>query len=291
MPNNQFLRKQWESVSRSGSESVRIRILTSIFKKIENRKFNTLLLKISGTVVAATVLLIAGIIIGRINRSSIMEKRLTTWIVANDGVQLLPDGTKVWMGGESRLKFNDSFAASREIWLSGNASFDVSHKKDNREFLINTKAGTIRVKGTSFSVRQSEANKISITLYEGDLDFISLNNKKLVINLDPSDHFVFDTESQKYDISEFFKNISWQDGKYRLEDTDLKQLIAFIQWKYDTAINLEPGVKDNIQKISGTISHNESLESIIDKLCYSLKLQYKKENKSYRLSKSYNNNN
>ena len=282
MPNERYLRDKWDSVPYYGNESTRLRILTAIIKKIGRKKQFHIFLKITGTIAAASVLLISGVIIERLAKSPSLENEQTMWIIADNGAQLLPDSTKVWMEHNSRLRFSNSFIQDRELWLDGNASFDVTHKNNNEDFRIITSAGTIRVRGTCFSVRQDDIDKISITLYEGDLDFIS-KNRRLVVNLDPNDHLEFNYKNQNYKVTPFFKNIAWTDGKFKLENADLKQIISFIQWKYHTAVILEAGVRDNVQKMSGIISYNEPIESVIDKLCYSLKLEYKKENKAYRL--------
>lgn len=66
---------------------------------------------------------------------------------------VLPDGSRVTLGPQSRLFYQKAFADSvREIYLSGEAFFEVQ-KNPGRPFLVKTDAVTTRVLGTSFRVR------------------------------------------------------------------------------------------------------------------------------------------
>ena len=68
----------------------------------------------------------------------------------NVGEFTLPDGTRVWLNGESRLKYSAAFSGpTREVALSGEAFFEV--RKDSlRPFHVNMDHLQVEVLGTSF---------------------------------------------------------------------------------------------------------------------------------------------
>ena len=75
----------------------------------------------------------------------------------------LPDGSVVTLNTESAIRI-DFTGQQRRVWLErGEAFFDVA-KDENRIFSINTGEKTIRVIGTKFNVRKSDATlKVSVT--------------------------------------------------------------------------------------------------------------------------------
>ena len=66
---------------------------------------------------------------------------------------ILPDGSKIWLNADSRLKYPASFAANlREVFLDGEAFFEIA-KNPQRPFLIRLPKATVKVLGTSFNIR------------------------------------------------------------------------------------------------------------------------------------------
>lgn len=64
----------------------------------------------------------------------------------------LGDGTHIWLNAESVLRFPEEFVgAQREVYLEGEAYFDVSHDATKR-FVVRTRDAEVRVYGTEFNV-------------------------------------------------------------------------------------------------------------------------------------------
>lgn len=91
---------------------------------------------------------------------------------------VLPDSTKVTLNSGSQIRFNKGFGLeNREIWLNGEAFFDVS-KDASHPFMVNTNRMTVRVLGTAFNVRSyNTAEDIETTVLEGKVE-VSLNESK-----------------------------------------------------------------------------------------------------------------
>jgi ferric-dicitrate binding protein FerR (iron transport regulator) len=68
----------------------------------------------------------------------------------------------VWLNAASSLEFPDKFSGSkREVYLTGEAFFDVKHS-DKSPFLIHTKNITTTVVGTAFNIKAYVNQKVII---------------------------------------------------------------------------------------------------------------------------------
>lgn len=69
----------------------------------------------------------------------------------------LPDATVVTLNGNSSLRYADDFmaASTREVWLEGEAFFEVTESK-SKEFIVHADDLDVEVLGTTFNVDNSE---------------------------------------------------------------------------------------------------------------------------------------
>ncbi|MCY7350678.1 MAG: FecR domain-containing protein [Cytophagaceae bacterium] len=75
----------------------------------------------------------------------------------------LPDGTIVSLNANSALRLNGD---TREVWLTGEAFFQVKKTADHRQFKVHADQLDIVVLGTSFNVR-NRREKTNVVLQEG----------------------------------------------------------------------------------------------------------------------------
>lgn len=97
---------------------------------------------------------------------------------------ILPDGTRVRLAGDSKLRYPSGFTGDlREITLSGEAFFEV--KPDSlRPFIVHTANGDIKVLGTSFNISAYEADGEVITaVATGKVSFTPRGSTESVILL------------------------------------------------------------------------------------------------------------
>jgi len=87
---------------------------------------------------------------------------------------ILSDGTKVWLNSESILKYPSAFnEIKREVFLEGEAFFEVQKKDDKIPFVVNTSEINIEVLGTSFNVMAySDEETIQTTVVTGSVSLI-----------------------------------------------------------------------------------------------------------------------
>lgn len=100
----------------------------------------------------------------------------------------LPDGSKVWLHGDSKITYVGDFGnKTREIYLSGEAFFDVAKDK-TKPFIIHTRTITLKVLGTAFNVRSYENEKETETaLVRGSVEVTLRNRPDQKIFLKPGD--------------------------------------------------------------------------------------------------------
>jgi ferric-dicitrate binding protein FerR (iron transport regulator) len=79
----------------------------------------------------------------------------------------LEDGSRVSLNGGSRLRYISSRRGDRDVYLEGEAYFEVVHN-EKRPFRVHAKRGVIRDIGTRFSVRAYENQQgVEVAVVEG----------------------------------------------------------------------------------------------------------------------------
>jgi len=107
----------------------------------------------------------------------------------------LPDGTMVWLNGNSKLAYdNRHFGESiREVTLIGEGYFDVVKNKE-KPFIIHTAKMDIKVVGTVFNVKcYPDEKNTETSLIRGSIE-VTLKNRKEKIMLAPSEKLVISND-------------------------------------------------------------------------------------------------
>lgn len=199
------------------------------------------------------------------NRVSIID------YTANQALMyMLPDSTKVWMQAGANIRYAEEFECKREVWLEGEALFDVTKGKRNN-FIVHISKAFIEVKGTSFQIKKNK-NMNEITLFEGHIDFNTIINHRC-ISMKPLEKIIYDPETANVTI-EKVEHINWENGRYLFNDITLEQLIEIINDKYSSQIIIGKEINKEY-KYTGSLYHNEPLEEIIKKICFSMELNAK----------------
>ena len=81
---------------------------------------------------------------------------------------ILSDGTVVTLAANSAVRLIDDFSSKkRELWITGEAFFDVHHDK-NHPFIVHTALNDVRVLGTVFNIK-TYSNKVETSLISGSV--------------------------------------------------------------------------------------------------------------------------
>jgi len=106
--------------------------------------------------------------------------------------ETLPDGSSIQLAFQSSISFPANFNADRQIRLSGDAAFKVTHNPSN-PFRVQTKDITITVLGTSFSVT-TITGQTKVAVKEGLIE-VSRNQHRIRVSAHEALNIPHDTGS------------------------------------------------------------------------------------------------
>ncbi len=139
----------------------------------------------------------------------------------------LPDGTKVWLNGNTKIKYPMAFAGNeRRVELEGEAYFEVAKNK-KKPFIVDI--GKLRVKalGTAFNCMAYPGDDIvETTLTEGSVKITRGSNgdDKGGYILNPGEILTYETVAGQFylDRGDMEKHISWKSGKFVFRNDPLE---------------------------------------------------------------------
>lgn len=201
-------------------------------------------------------------------------------IAANESMfYQLPDSSKVWMQPKSSIRFAKNFNEDRRVWLKGNSLFDV-YKHQGSTFRVYIEKAFIEVKGTKFLIEKSEQGIEEITLFNGCIEF-NVESTGVQTRMKPLEQIAYDPSNAETQLRKM-ENIEWQNGKFKFNAMPLKELIFIINKMYSTDIVFQG--KDTNISFTGSIRSDESLDEVINKLCFIKNLKKKNVNGKIMLS-------
>jgi ferric-dicitrate binding protein FerR (iron transport regulator) len=102
----------------------------------------------------------------------------------------LPDGSIVRLNAKSKVSYAQDFAKTREVYLTGEAYFEVTHNAAI-PFIVHTDAADIKVLGTRFNVRNySNEHRMEAALLTGSIELTLRADSQHKILLKPSDKII-----------------------------------------------------------------------------------------------------
>jgi transmembrane sensor len=215
---------------------------------------------------------------------------------------VLSDGSKIWVNAGSKLRFPNRFEGKiREVWLEGEAFFEVAKNK-SKPFYVYTNDLKIKVLGTVFNVKAySNDDYIETTLISGLVSlekqhqtrtdkeiFLHPNHKAIYLKRKTTGaeeeikkHMAEPLQTKKIMISEPVSTeqaISWKDGKLVFENETFENVAKKLELRYDVEIQImDPALK--YYKYTGVLK-NISIEQAIKALELTAPFNYSiRENK------------
>lgn len=264
------IRKQWDE---SGNSLVNVEIKEQIWKKVKNRceykEKNQVPVELRWYFAAASLALL--LTIGgfwlKLNGDKIADEFIK--ITAQQSqMYTLPDSTKVWMEPGSAIRYAKTFNKDRKVWLNGNSLFEV-YKHEGSTFQVYIDKAFIEVRGTCFHVKQTNAEKNEITLFNGKIEFnVEATGQRTVMK--PLQKVIYNPSNAETRIEQI-ANIKWENGKYNFTDIPLQELISIINQMYNSYVILDQGLNHE-SAFTGSIRYDEPLEDVVNKICFTLNL-------------------
>lgn len=186
----------------------------------------------------------------------------------------LQDGSFVHLNAVSSISYPRKFdEKSREIEILGEAYFSVE-RDEKRPFNIKVKDHTVRVLGTSFSIKSYDEEDFSVTVESGTVS-VELNQDDLTpVVLTKGEKLVFNPETE--DIQVLTVNsedeLSWRKGILRFDATPMTEVEKILERWYGIDLIIED--RDIYKKTLSGIHQNENLKSVIESLTFATGTKY-----------------
>ena len=144
---------------------------------------------------------------------------------------VLPDGSKVWLSADSRLRYPAVFAeGKRDIHLQGEAFFDVA-PNPSRPFEVHLQKGSVRVLGTSFNIRSYDEDALVTTsVATGKVAFLG-DDTTVSNELTSGRKAVYNKETRKLELmsTDPLLDKGWIDGTLVFRSENLESVALTLE--------------------------------------------------------------
>ena len=179
----------------------------------------------------------------------------------------LADGSRIWVNAGSELKYPKNFnRKTREVYLSGEAFFDIKHDV-SKPFIVHTGELTTTVLGTAFNIKEDKSlNTIAVTVSRGKVSVS--NGRKLLGFITPNQQISFNSLNNKSIQTEVNANqvIAWQEKELRFEDITFGEAALQLGQRFNVKISFANN-KVKECKFTGTALICEKLEKVLKVIC------------------------
>lgn len=282
----------WESYQTEyhlGDDEKYSLLFDKIQRKIGEKRSSGLTLFTTWLTRAAAILLIP---ILSLLLYTLSEKRVESSIYANHAVDSLEiiapvgsrtvvqlsDGSLVHLNYGSKIKYPHIFSGdSREVKLTGEGYFDVTHNPD-KPFIVKTEKLNVKALGTAFNVlAYPNDNVIETTLVNGKviLEQKEANGKiKSIGAMVPGQHLSYNIKSgaiysTKGSIEEY---IAWKDGRLVFENASIYQIAERLERMFNVEIEVSDDIKDYLYTVTFI---DEPLFQILDLMTIATPVSYR----------------
>lgn len=198
---------------------------------------------------------------------------------------ILADGTAVWLNAGSSLRYTGTFnSKNREVYLTGEAYFEVAKDPDGTPFVVKTDQYSVWVKGTKFNVSSyPEDVTAQTTLLEGSIDILY---KGRHIPVAPGEWLGFDKQNGSFSRQRVraVQYKSWTEGRVEYDKITLKELAVRLSRMYDVQIHLEDDLeKDMAFRVS--LRNEETVGDVFSALSEIIPIRYERQGRDIYIRK------
>jgi ferric-dicitrate binding protein FerR (iron transport regulator) len=148
----------------------------------------------------------------------------------------LSDGSRITLDAGTELRYPNNFVETRDVYLSGEAYFEVAQNKQ-KPFQVHSGNALIKVLGTKFNVRNwDDNNQIIVTVNEGRVSLqaedSTRTNKVILMQNQQS---TIDSNGKlsvpkRVDASQY---IAWMNNEILFEHATVREVLAQLERWYD----------------------------------------------------------
>lgn len=180
----------------------------------------------------------------------------------------LPDGSTVIVSIGATLNYPASFdhLDKREVYLEGEAFFDISHDP-SKPFIVHSGSLATTVLGTAFNIKAiPRDSSITVTVTRGKVK-ISDDHKTLGL-ITKGQEIVYDKNKGKSVEKTLTTsgNLAWQKQDLFLDDATLEDAAKLLEDRFNVAIHFkDPTLKSN--RFTTVFLKDEGIEQVLNSIC------------------------
>ena len=174
----------------------------------------------------------------------------------------LSDSTKVWLNSASELRFPVHFAGqgTREVYLKGEAFFDVTRTRGKMPFVVHVSGGDIKVYGTRFLVKNYAGEPLSAVLTRGCIGFTSSQGRDVLLS--PSDRLEVSGENMRIEQVDTTLYMSWINQMFVFDGQPLEEIMKTLSRWYDMEFTFQSEDLKHI-RFSGRLNRYQDIRVLL----------------------------
>ena len=219
------------------------------------------------------------------NTDRIAQAR-TLFQTTNDQIRLviLPDGSRIQMNRGTKFSYaTHAFnLKQREVWLEGEAFFEVAKNKE-KPFIIHTGTMQTTVRGTSFNVKaypQLAENVVSV--HTGKVEVSNRNQMLAVLTKNKQLTFHSTTKHFQTNDMDWENAAGWMDGKLVLCNANVKELQFRIKQNFNADLTIEGSLLEGAM-FNSSFNKGTGLKDILERICTLYNVHYELSGNKIRI--------
>jgi ferric-dicitrate binding protein FerR (iron transport regulator) len=199
----------------------------------------------------------------------------------------LADGTVIHINAGTRVIYPVDFGTERrEVFIEGEAYFDVKADKKRPFFVKTCDDAIIKVTGTKFNVQAySDDDRIRVALETGIVS-VKSSNQHNEVTLMPNQ--LYETCNGDYSVKDvnIMEYTAWIEGLYLYKSEKMESIIRRLSRYYGKNIEVSPDAQN--VKCSGKLDMKERLEDVLDGITFTAPVEWNKSGDTYHIMFKYN---
>lgn len=284
-----------QTMDSAEKQDLKISIQNSIWEQVLNdgpkqapvRFMNRNIVKWAAASVAF-ILLIAGMVYFYHNPAQSAEENKMVIQKVENRIIFLPDGSKVILSAGSKLNYPSSFddLSTREVYLNGQAYFDIKHN-NSKPFIVHAGKLETIVLGTAFNIKAIEGEKdITVTVTRGKVKVVDLEKQKVLGVLTHDQQISYCRVKTKSILRtvDSEKVLDWKNQDLLCDNLTLAEAAELLGERYHVTINIDNEFTRS-QRFTATFPRKENFEQILKSICVfnGLEYQYDVEKSSVQI--------
>lgn len=182
----------------------------------------------------------------------------------------LDDGTTVMLNANSSVRYQT--AQPRELWLTGEAFFEVTHTRDDAPFKVHTNDLTVKVLGTAFNVN-TRHQKTDVVLRNGKVRLALESATVPNLTMNPGEKISYAHRDNELDQQVVDPNAytAWTRGTIVFNHTPLREVFRWLEDTYGVTVKVAtPAILS--KEFTGEIVQNQEVLITLLRKSFGLKI-------------------